>query len=56
MNDANEATERDMFWLSALITDNVTIVGWIAVIAFIGHKSFGWADFGITPSVSCQTC
>ena len=51
MNDAYEATERDMFWLSALITDNVIIVGWIAVIAFIGHKSFGWADFGITPSV-----
>ena len=51
MNDANEAVERDMFWLKALITDNLSIAGWIALTAFIGHKSFGWVDFGITPSV-----
>ena len=51
MNDTNEATERDMFWLNALISNNVSIAGWIALIAFIGHKSFGWIDFGITPSV-----
>ena len=51
MNDANEASERDMFWLKALIADNVVFAGWIAVIAYVGHKSFGWSDFGITPSV-----
>ena len=55
MNDANqrykrlsELFERDMFWLKELVSNNVLRIGYIAMIAFVGHKSLGWPDFGIT--------
>ena len=49
--DENEknAVEQETFWLKCLITDNVNIIIYVAVFLFIGHKSFGMPDYGVTP-------
>ena len=49
MEDDNKSYERDTFWLKHLITDNVSMIGFLALLLFIGHKSLGWPDLGITP-------
>ena len=52
MNDANEASERDMFWLKALIADNVVFAGWIAVIAYVATSHL----VGQTSGLRRQCC
>ena len=49
MIDDENAVEQDAisFWFKALITDNVTLIGCLALIALVGHKSLGWREFGI---------
>ena len=49
MKDGNKSHEQDAFWLKYLITDNASIIVYFALLLFIGHRSFGWRDFGITP-------
>ena len=49
MSDANEKFESDKYWLKYLVEDNVKLIGWLAMIAFVGHKSFGLPDYGVTP-------
>ena len=51
MNSSIEAPERDLHWVTSLVSKNITRLGFLGVILFIGHRSFGLPDYGITPWV-----
>ena len=55
MKDENEFTANNSFLVTDLITKATSFIGWTFVFLFIGHRSFGIPDFGITPLVLFAT-
>ena len=49
MIDDATATERDFYWMRTLISDNVMLIGYLALAAFVGNRLCGWLGFGVTP-------
>ena len=49
MNSNIESPEKDLFWVTSLVSSTTTRLGYLGVALFIGHRSFGFPDYGITP-------
>ena len=49
MNNSIESPERDLHWVTSLVSNTITRLGFLGVILFIGNRSFGLPDYGITP-------
>ena len=49
MNSSIKSPERDLHWVTSLVSNTVTRLGFLGVVLFIGHRSFGLPDYGITP-------
>ena len=49
MNSSIESPESDLYWVTSLVSNTITRLGFLGVILFIGNRSFGFPDYGITP-------
>ena len=48
MNSSIESPEKDFYWVTSLVGKTVTRLGYLGAALFIGHRSFGLPDYGIT--------
>ena len=49
MNSSIESPESDLYWVTSLVSNTITRLGFLGVILFIGNRSFGLPAYGITP-------